>query len=855
MGIRIAFFASILFLSGCKSSQTSSNSNIENNDVVIRETPQAEKPAWAHKPHPYQPARKRENDLIHTKLEISFDWEKQYAHGKAELLFTPYFYPQKTLELDAKGFDIHSIKLKSINGKEQTLKFTYDSLVLNIQLDKEYKKGEKYFILINYTAKPNNLKVNGSDAITSDKGLYFINPLGKEKNKPQQIWTQGETQSSSCWFPTIDSPNEKMTQEIYITTDTSFTTLSNGHLVYSVEIENGLKTDYWKQNQPHAPYLTMMAIGKFATVQDEWKDIEVNYLVEPEYEEFADDIFGNTPEMLTYFSELLDYEYPWDKYSQVVVRDYVSGAMENTSATIMMEALQVDDRELIDQHWDGIIAHELFHHWFGDLVTCESWSNLPLNESFANYSEYLWDEHKYGIDEADMNAIGEMDQYFREAQSIREPLIRYRYDDKEDMFDSHSYAKGGRILHMLRTYIDDEAFFKSLSLYLHQNEFKTAEIHNLRLAFEEITGEDLNWFFDQWFLNLGHPELIVKHSYDSINQQITVKVEQIQDTLYMPTYKLPTSIVYWVNGKKQTQNIMIDEREEIFTFNSMKKPEAVLFDGEQVLLAMVRHQKTQEEYIKQYELADKYFTKFRALNYLALPFKRAEKSMSDDICEVFLKATKDKAWGIRDLALQNLQTYEGEKHNDALYNRLKEMAFTEEKSTVRAEALYMLSEKYANKSTQAFEENIKHRSYSVSAEALNGYLKSGGGSKDLYLDEYINSDKQPYISVISDYLANNPKKENLMWFENRLEPGNEIGYDFLMNYASFLQNIEDVEIETKGIENIKNIALREDLPFWSKLGAFQALMTFEKNKVADAAMTEIKEKETNERLKQFYMYF
>ena len=572
MQIRIAFIASILFLSACKTSKTSTQSNNETPEIeIIEETPEIKKPVWAHEIHPYQPARKRTNDLIHTKLEISFDWEKQYAHGKAELLFTPYFYSQNTLLLDAKGFDIHSIKLKTTKGEEKEVKFSYDSLIIDIQLDREYKKGEKYFVLVDYTAKPNELKVGGSSAISQDKGLYFINPLNEIKDKPQQIWTQGETQASSCWFPTIDSPNEKMTQEIYITTDTSFTTLSNGYLVYSVEIGDGLKTDYWKQDKPHAPYLTMMAIGKFATVEDEWKDIEVNYLVEPEYEEFADDIFGNTPEMLTYFSELLDYEYPWDKYSQVVVRDFVSGAMENTSASLFMEAVQVDDRDLIDHHWDGIIAHELFHHWFGDLVTCESWSNLPLNESFANYSEYLWDEYKYGIDEADMNAIGEMDQYFREAQSKREPLIRYNYQDKEDMFDSHSYAKGGRILHMLRNYVGDEAFFKSLSLYLHQNEFKTAEIHNLRMAFEEVTGEDLNWFFDQWFLTLGHPEILVDHGYDSTNQKVIIKVQQVQDSLYMPTYRIPTSIVYWVDGVKQEHEILIEERTEEFSFNSIKK--------------------------------------------------------------------------------------------------------------------------------------------------------------------------------------------------------------------------------------------------------------------------------------------
>jgi aminopeptidase N len=193
----------------------------------------------------------------------------------------------------------------------------------------------------------------------------------------------------------------------------------------------------------------------------------------------------------------------------VVVRDFVSGAMENTSASTFMEAVQSTQRELIDKSWDDIIAHELFHQWFGDLVTIESWANLPLNESFANYAQYLWDEYKYGKDEADYQAFREKQQYLYESTRKQEPMIRFEYKKPDDMFDSHSYAKGGRILHMLRRLVGDEAFFESLKEYLHQNAFQNTEIHHLRLAFEKVTGKDLNWFFNQWFLLPGHPELVI----------------------------------------------------------------------------------------------------------------------------------------------------------------------------------------------------------------------------------------------------------------------------------------------------------------------------------------------------------
>lgn len=335
--------------------------------------------------------------------------------------------------------------------------------------------------------------------------MYFINHDNSNPRKHQEIWTQGETEASSVWFPTIDNPVEKTTQEIYITVQNKFQTLSNGYLASSKYLDNNMRVDHWVMDKPHAPYLFMMAIGEYSIVQDKWikkdsTELEVNYYVEKKYEPHAKAIFGETPNMLSYFSNLLGVEYPWVKYSQVVVRDFVSGAMENTTATIHGDFLYKTTRELIDGGNEAIIAHELFHHWFGNLVTCESWANLPLNESFANYSQYLWDEHKYGRMEADMNAFEEMEGYFLSAQQGGHvDMIRYDYKNKEDMFDGHSYNKGGRILHMLRTYVGDKAFFASLNDYLTTNAYKTVELANLRLSFEKITGEDLNWFFNQWF--------------------------------------------------------------------------------------------------------------------------------------------------------------------------------------------------------------------------------------------------------------------------------------------------------------------------------------------------------------------
>jgi aminopeptidase N len=209
----------------------------------------------------------------------------------------------------------------------------------------------------------------------------------------------------------------------------------------------------------------MVAGGNFAVIKDHWKNMEVNYYVEPKYESTAKLIFGNTPEMINLFSEKLGVDYPWDKYSQIVVRDFVAGAMENTGAVTFAEDMNMDARAVIDNPDEETISHELFHHWFGDLVTAESWPNLPLNESFATYGEYIWADYKYGREEADRAANEDLIKYLRTSKTKKVNMIRFDLTDREDMFDNYSYQKGGRIIHMLRKIVGDEAFFASLKLY------------------------------------------------------------------------------------------------------------------------------------------------------------------------------------------------------------------------------------------------------------------------------------------------------------------------------------------------------------------------------------------------------
>ncbi|HYJ36975.1 MAG TPA: M1 family metallopeptidase, partial [Chitinophagaceae bacterium] len=522
------------------------------------------------------------NDLVHTKLDAKFDFSKSYLNGKVWITLKPHFYSTDSLALDAKGMEIKNVAI--VKGSVQTpLKYTYDGWILNIKLDKKYNGGEKYTVFIDYVAKPDEVKVEGSAAINDAKGLYFINPRGEEKDKPTQIWTQGETEATSVWVPTIDKPNQKTTQEISMTVPAKFVTLSNGLLVAKKSNPDGTRTDSWKMDLPHAPYLFFMGVGDFVVVKDAYKGKEVSYYVEKEYAPVAKKIFGLTPEMMEFFSKITGVDYPWAKYSQIVGRDYVSGAMENTTATLHQESAQQDARQLVDGNsWEDVISHELFHQWFGDYVTTESWSNLTLNESFANFSEYLWREHKYGEDHAEAHNYGDMQGYIG-SQSENKDLVRFKYSDKEDMFDAVSYNKGGRILKMLRDYIGREAFSKGMNIYLTTNKFKAAEAHQLRLAMEDVTGKDLNWFFNQWYFGSGHPKLDINYSYDDAAKKAIVTVKQTQAS--GKVFTLPVDIDVYVNGKRERHRVWVKNKVDSFSFDAATKPNLVNFDGEKYLLA------------------------------------------------------------------------------------------------------------------------------------------------------------------------------------------------------------------------------------------------------------------------------
>jgi len=745
---------------------------------------------------PYQATATKTWKLIHTALDLKFNFENQEVTGNALLTLLPYFYPQKELELDAKWMQISEVK----NWEGKPIGFKYKNNKLTLLLDSTYTKSDTLKISIDYIAQPESNTDKGGNAITASKGIYFINPKGEEPNKPTQIWTQGETDFSSCWFPTLDDPNQKTTQEIKLTVEEKYQTLSNGTLDFSTLNGDGTRTDYWSQSLAHSPYLFMIAVGEFTITKEEWRGKEVSYYLEEEYVNDAKLIFGNTPEMLEYYSNLLGVEYPWDKYSQVVVRDFVSGAMENTSATLHGSFVQNHKRELLDYNPDGIIAHELFHQWFGDLVSCESWSNLPLNESFATYGEYLWSEYKEGKDASDYLLDQKLNSYLRESNYKQEKWVRFHYNEMDEMFDGHSYSKGSRILHMLRTLMGDDAFFTSLKLYLTRYAHQSAEMHQLRMCFEETTGEDWNWFFDQWAFASGHPSLNIVHAYDSTNSTYTVEISQIRENDNTPIYRLPIKIDVYTNSGKEQFDFIIEDKTQTF-FYDVEEPLFVNVDAQKYLLCEKTEKLSEDVLVYKYENAPLYLDRLEALKGL-----NNFAELKPESAEIIFSALNADFFGIRLEAL-DLSYKINAIDSMRLRANLSTLSLSDKNPKVRAKALKVLrtfgtKDEVVNACINALGDS----SYAVMANALStlAEVDSNRALKKAFEYQQSNNQKMQFrvLSIYSEYGGPDVAE----WMKSMNDKTSGYGKaSYVWQFKRYVLRLNESEITNQGITHLKAI--------------------------------------------------
>ncbi|WP_152559988.1 M1 family metallopeptidase [Hymenobacter sp. IS2118] len=751
-------------------------------------------------PVPFRSAVRQVNLLVHTRLDVKFDYAKRYLYGREWVTLKPQAQATDTLRLDAKGMDIKAVAL--VQGSTTTpLKYDYNQRQLLIRLGRTVPAGEAYTVYLEYTAKPDELGTQGGAAIRGAKGLYFINPDSAISGKPVQIWTQGEPDANSVWFPTIDETNQKTTQEISMTVPSKYVTLSNGLLVAQTPAGPGLRTDTWKMDQPHAPYLFMMAVGDFRITKDTWRGKEVSYYLEPQYAPQARAIFGKTPRMLEFFSQRLGVDFPWSKYSQVVCRDFVAGAMENTTASLFGEQAQGSARELLDWQYAGVereIAHELFHHWFGDYVTAESWGNLTINESFANFSEVLWAEHEYGPDAGQQQADLSLRTYFRNSGNFSKPLVRPQYREKDEMFDAVTYQKGGNILNMLRAYLGEDVFFQGLQQFLKQNAFGTGEPHQLRLALEAASGQDLNWFFDQWYYRAGHPIVTIAYQWDAARQRQAVIVRQTQAGA---PYVLPLAVDVYTNGRARRYAATLRQAVDTLYFPAATKPDLVNVDAEKVLVWQKDDQKSLAEFAYQYRHAPRYLDRREAL-------RAAQTQPTNPAAQrLLLAGLDDKSAALREMAIELLDLKDAARRR-AVAPQLAKLAATDAAVQVQAAALTALAALKEPRYAPVFSRALASPSYRVQGAALQGMAALNPAQALARATAFETDHKGPLtVAMVNVYgQAGGPSQWPLMLakYDAANPPGR---FEMLPGLADILGRLDDPTALSQGIARIKDLTV------------------------------------------------
>lgn len=598
--------------------------------------------------------RDRTYDVQHLKLDIAFDHAEGLVMGTATTTLTPINDGLARVVLDAVDLSIESVSLAvsvevEVASREgnRPLTYTVENGQLIIDLDKPYSSGESITLQVAYHARPR-------------LGLYFVRPDEAYPDKPWQIWSQGEMEENSHWFPCYDYPNDRMTTELIVTVPDSQMAISNGELLEIRWNENeGTATYHWRENIPHVTYLISVVVGRFVEVRDEWDGIPVLYYVESRDSNKVERSFARTPDMIDFYSEVIGIRYPYEKYAQTTITDFMWGGMENVSATTLKRETLHDERAGLDISSDGLVAHELAHQWWGDLLTTKNWNHIWLNEAFATYFEALYVEYDKGQREFILELGKNRQTYFKEdAYQYRRPIVTNRYEDPEEMFDSHSYEKGALVLHMLRNLLGDELWWKAIRHYARTHAGQTVETNDFKQAIEDATGRSLEWFFDQWVYRGGHPEYEVSWEWDRRRQAVALEVKQVQGVgVVTPLFRMPIEVAVTGDSSTETFTIQVDNAEETYYLPVPAKPLRVEFDPDDQVLKELTFAKDKKEILNQLANAGE-VGRMRAAGWLVVyadrkviealgtalrqdPFRGVRAGAARALGEIKTKATRD----------------------------------------------------------------------------------------------------------------------------------------------------------------------------------------------------------------------
>ncbi|MDP1678313.1 MAG: M1 family aminopeptidase [Bacteroidota bacterium] len=764
-------------------------------------------------------ARDKSYDVLHYKIELSFDESKKMVIGKTTITFVPYLTKFRTVEFDAENMNFTSVSMK-----KKSLRFDSLAATIRITLDKEYSYNDTLTVTIRYHCVPK-------------KGVYFIQPDSGYPNKPWQIWTQGEDMDNHLWFPCWDFPNDRATSEIIATVKSNYVFLSNGKLVSEKENKkNGTKTFHWKQTIPHVSYLVMFAAGEYAILKEKVDGVPLEYYVYKHHIDDAKACYAQTGAIMKFFNAKIGFRYPWDKYAQVIVADFTYGGMENTSATTLMDRITVfNARARVDESAESLIAHELAHQWWGDVVTCKDWRHKWLNESFASYFDPLYFEHAYGKDEF-LNIMQQSQQAgINTDKSLgRKPIVSV------DSYSNNIYPRGASVLNMLRFVLGDELFWKAINHYITKYQFQTVETDDFKNAIEESTGQNLYWFFDQWVYKAGYPKFDVSYVYNESSKSLflTVKQTQTMDSL-TGVFKTPVDVEIVTSTGNKTHRINIVQKESTYTLAANGKPNLVLFDKDNWILKEVTYSNRKtSEWKYQAEFGNDVVARKTALVELA------QRDTSGEYISLIAKiSSSDKFWGVRQSAVDALGTINtiSEIKKNALI-----AALHDKKSKVRASAATQLGKIKSPDVAAVLRAALNDSSYSTEANALSSLAKIDSLNAIPFIKERLNkwSYKNQVIHAALNSLENLDPVEGVTAALHKVQYGSEpLGRSIAMNILkNHGKNRDDVKAmcisllnDTSGPIQFNAVELLGEAGTESHLAALEILANKKNNSASEAA--------------------
>tara|TARA_S200000501_G_scaffold160645_1_gene151503 strand:+ start:27729 stop:30203 length:2475 start_codon:yes stop_codon:yes gene_type:complete len=592
---------------------------------------------------PYQRTRDREIDVHHTKINIGVSLISKNISGNVVHTISPLKSSLSHIKLDSKDLIIRRIRVDGMD-----IEFFQEDNFVNLKLNKSISWEDTINVKIDYTAQPR-------------KGLYFVTPDATYPDKKWQAWTQGEDMDNSHWVPIYDYPNDRATFECILTVDKKYSAISNGELVSKVDNPDGTHTWHWRENFPMVSYLISFVVGEYVKIEDSFEGMPINYWVYEENMEQALRSFGKTSDMIEYLNKMTGIEYPYEKYDQIIIEDFMFGGMENITLSHYTDRTIHDQYSVPDYSSDGLVAHELAHQWYGNMITTRNWANIWLNEGFATYFSRKYREKNLGYDEGEYIRLREIRSYMAQDKRKRQPMVYHYFHEPIDLFNSHVYSKGSLVLNMIHDYLGEDEFWRSIKYYTKKNMFDLVETNDLKRSIETVTGQNMEWFFKQWVYEAGYPEYDVSWSFDSRNSAVILHVKQVQNLESSGIFKMLLKIQL----DNEVKSVWLQEKEMKFEIPVENRPKLVVFNAGNRIPCKVSFHKGNVEWFRQLESGKHVLDRISAAEALSL-----KKGRSVELA-LLKSISNDPFWGVRKESASSFSKLKSKKYKEQLMQLVK----------------------------------------------------------------------------------------------------------------------------------------------------------------------------------------